>query len=74
MKLLWAREEYVTCCPRKDRSERAWFRAGTSKLRGTRKGSMNGRCPVCNGEDDAVQILLKCSETRRLREHLLSRK
>jgi hypothetical protein len=69
MKLLWAREEYVTC-PRKDRSEIAWFRAGTSKLRGTRKGSMNGRCPVCNGEEDAVQILLKCPETRRLREHL----
>jgi hypothetical protein len=26
----------------------------------------------CNGEEDAVHILLKCPETRRLREHLLS--
>jgi hypothetical protein len=33
-----------------------------------------GRCPHCNGQEDAVHILLKCTETRRLREHLLSRK
>jgi hypothetical protein len=30
--------------------------------------------PLCNGEEDAVHILLKFPETRRLREHLLSRK
>jgi hypothetical protein len=29
---------------------------------------------LCNGEEEAVHILLKCPETRRLREHLLSRK
>jgi hypothetical protein len=38
MKLLWPREEYVMRCSRKDRSGTAWFRAGTRKLRGTRKG------------------------------------
>jgi hypothetical protein len=67
MKLLWAREEYVMCCSRKDRSGIAWFRAGIWKLRGTRKGSENGRCPLCNEKKDAVHILLKCPETRRLR-------
>jgi hypothetical protein len=44
------------------------------KLRGTRNELENGRCPLCNEEDDAVHILLKCPETRRLREHVLSRK
>jgi hypothetical protein len=43
-------------------------------LRGMRKGSEIGRCPLCYGEEDAVHILLKCPETRRLREHLMSRK
>jgi hypothetical protein len=72
MKLLWAREDYVTCCSRKDRSRREWFRAGTGKLRETRKGLENGRCPLCNEEEDAVHIPLKCPETRRLGEDLLS--
>jgi hypothetical protein len=39
MKLLWAREEYVTCCSRKDGSGIAWSKTGIRKLRGTRKGS-----------------------------------
>jgi hypothetical protein len=39
-----------------------------------RKGLVIGTCPLCNGEEDTVHILLKCPETRRLREHLLSRK
>jgi hypothetical protein len=69
MKLLWDREVYVMCGSRDDRSGIAWFRAGTWKLRRMRKGLEIG-----NGEEDAVHILLKCPETRRLREHLLSRK
>jgi hypothetical protein len=52
----------------------AWFRAGMWKLRGIRKGLEIGRCALCNGEEDVVHILLKCPETRRLREHLLSKK
>jgi hypothetical protein len=44
------------------------------KLRGTRKGLENRRCPLCNEEEDAVHILLKCPETIMLRGHLLSRK
>jgi hypothetical protein len=52
----------------------AWFRAGIWKLRGMRKGLEIGRCPLCNGKEDAIHILLKCPEIRRLREHLLSRK
>jgi hypothetical protein len=74
MKLLWASKEYVTCCSRKDRSGMEWFKAGIWKQRGTRKGLQNRRCPLCNEEEDAVHILLKCPETRRLRENLLSRK
>jgi hypothetical protein len=74
MKLLWAREEYVTCCSRKDRSGMAQFKAGIWKLRGTRKGLENVRCPLSNEEEDAVHILFKCLVTRRLKEHLLSRK
>jgi hypothetical protein len=51
-----------------------WFRASIWKLRGMRKNLELGRCPLCNGEEDAVHILLKCPETIRFRRHLLSRK
>jgi hypothetical protein len=64
MKLLWDREDYVTCGSRNDRMGIAWFRVSIWKL----------RCPLCNGEKDAIRILLEYPETRRLREHLLSRK
>jgi hypothetical protein len=43
-------------------------------LRGTKKVLENVRCPLCNEEEDAMRILLKFPETRRLREHVLSRK
>jgi hypothetical protein len=74
MKLLWDREDYVMCGSRNDRMGIAWFRAGIWNLRGIRKGLEVGRCPLRNGEKDAIHILLKYKETRRLREHLLSRK
>jgi hypothetical protein len=54
--------------------EIAWFRAGIWKLRVIRKDLEIGRCTLCNGEEDKVYIILKCPETRRLREHLLSGK
>jgi hypothetical protein len=38
-----------------------------------RKGLEIGRCRLYNREEDEVHILLKCPETRRLRERLLSR-
>jgi hypothetical protein len=53
MKLLWDREDYVMCV-----MGIAWFRAGIWKLRGIRKGLEIGRCPLCNGEEDAVHIIL----------------
>jgi hypothetical protein len=62
------------CGSRNDRIVIAWFRADIWKLRGIRKGLEIGRYPICNGEEDAIHILLKCPETMRLREHLLSRK
>jgi hypothetical protein len=39
-----------------------------------RKGSVNGRCPLCSEDEDPIHILLKCSETRTWRELVLSRK
>jgi hypothetical protein len=39
-----------------------------------RNGLEKGRCPLFNNEQDPVHILLKCSENRKVREHLLSRK
>jgi hypothetical protein len=64
MKLLLATEECVTSCSKQERRETAWFRAGIWKLRGTRKGLENGRCPLCNGKEDVAHILLKCPKTR----------
>jgi hypothetical protein len=58
MKVIWTREEYVMCCISKDRSGIASFKAGIWNLRGMRKGLENGRCPLCNEEEDAVHMLL----------------
>jgi hypothetical protein len=44
------------------------------KLRGMTKGFEKGRCPLSSKDEDAVRILLKCSEIRNWREQFLSRK
>jgi hypothetical protein len=62
------------CCIRNERSGLAWFRTGIWKLRGMRKGFEKGRCPLCSEDEDAIHILLKCSETRKWMEQFLSRK
>jgi hypothetical protein len=74
MKQEWAREEYIVCCTRNERSGLAWFKTGIWKLRGMRKGFEKGRCPLCSEDEDAIHISLKCSETRKWREQFLSRK
>jgi hypothetical protein len=74
MKQEWAREQYISCCTRDERSGLAWFKTGIWKLRGMRKGFEKGRCPLCSEEEDRIHILLKCSETRKWREQFLSRK
>jgi hypothetical protein len=52
----------LVCCTRSERSGSAWFKTGIWKLRGMRKGSEKGRCPLCTEEEDALYIKLKCSE------------
>jgi hypothetical protein len=39
-----------------------------------RKGFEKRRCPLCSEDEDAIHILLKYSETRKLRGQFLSRK
>jgi hypothetical protein len=39
-----------------------------------KEGFRDWKIHLCNGEEDAIHIILKCPETRKLREHLLSRK
>jgi hypothetical protein len=67
MKYEWARDEYIVCCTRNERSGLAGFRSGIWKLRGMRKGFEKGRCPLCSEEKDAIHILLKFSDTRKWR-------
>jgi hypothetical protein len=74
MKQEWAREEYIGCCTRNERSGLACFKTGIWKLRGMRKGFEKGRCPLCSEDEDATHILLKCLETRKWTEQFLSRK
>jgi hypothetical protein len=74
MKQEWATEQYISCCSKTERSGLAWFKTGIWKLKGMRKGSEKGRCPLCSEEEDPIHILLKCSETRKWKEQFLSRK
>jgi hypothetical protein len=49
-----------------------WLKAGIWKLSGISRCFERGRCPLCLGEEDAKQILLKCSETITWREECVS--
>jgi hypothetical protein len=55
MRLVSAREEYIVCCPRKERSGVAWLTAGIWKLRGARKGSVKGRS-LCVEQSKMLRI------------------
>jgi hypothetical protein len=50
MKFVWVREVYTGCCTRNVRSGLVWFKAGTWKLRGMRKGFEKGRHPYVEGK------------------------
>jgi hypothetical protein len=52
-------------CTIKVRSGLAWFKTGTWKLREMRKGFEKGRWPLCTEQDDVLQSVLKCFETRK---------
>jgi hypothetical protein len=52
----------------------AWFKTGVWKLREMRKGFDIGRYPLYSEDEDVVHIILKCSETMKWREQILSRK
>jgi hypothetical protein len=65
VKLEWAKEEYTVCCATNERSGLSRFETGIWNLGGTRKGFEKGRCPVCSEDEDALHILLKCSETKK---------
>jgi hypothetical protein len=66
MKLSWNREDYLMCGSRNDRMGIAWFRAGMWKLRGIRKGLEIGRCPLCNGEEEASFKMSRNKKARYL--------
>lgn len=50
-----------------------WLKNGVWKLKGMKSG-VEGRCPLCSKDEDAIHILLKCLETMIWREQLLCRK
>jgi hypothetical protein len=56
MKQEWAREEYIVCCTRNEKSGMASFRTGIWKLRGMRKGFEKGRCPLCSENEDVLYV------------------
>jgi hypothetical protein len=56
------KENYIDECTRKERTGILWPKAGIWKLRGIRRGSDRGRCPLYLGEVDAKHILIKCPE------------
>jgi hypothetical protein len=66
-------EKHTQFAVKEMRSGSAWFKTGICKLRWMRKGFEKGRCPMCGEEEDALHILLKCSETRNWRKIVLSK-
>jgi hypothetical protein len=47
-------------CSRKEKSGIAWLLAEEWQLKGIRKKSVKGICPICSEKEDARHILLDC--------------
>jgi hypothetical protein len=66
MKLEWGKEVHSVCCTRNERNGLAWLKTGIWKLRGMRRGFVNGGCLLCREEEDVIYILLlKCLEMKK---------
>jgi hypothetical protein len=48
---------YTDCCPRKERNETIWVKAGIWKPRSIRKGFETGICPLILEEKNAKHVL-----------------
>jgi hypothetical protein len=59
MKHKWGEDSYTDECIRKWRMGTIWLNADIGKLRGIKRKSERGRCPLCFGEQDAKYVLLK---------------
>jgi hypothetical protein len=60
IKRKWGKENYINECTRKERMGILLLNPGIWKLRGIRRGSDRGRCPLCLGEENTKHILMKC--------------
>jgi hypothetical protein len=69
----WGKGSYTDECIRKVRMGMLWLKAGIWKLRGSRRGSVREKCPLCLGEEDAKHRLIKCPETKKWREKLCNK-
>jgi hypothetical protein len=61
-------------CKSDGRTGLIWVRLGLWKLRGERRNAEKGRCPLCNEDENVVNILLKRNETQRWRGQFLDNK
>jgi hypothetical protein len=53
----WGKKLYVECWSRKERSGIAWLIAGIWQLKGVRRNTDKGRCPLCFEKEDVEHIL-----------------
>jgi hypothetical protein len=59
-------------CSRKERRGIGWLLGGMWQLKGIRRNTDKGRCPLCVGEEDLRHMLLDCFETRNWRMKFLN--
>ena len=52
----WDKKLYTEWCSGKGRSGIAWLLAAVRQLRGVRRNTRKGRCPLCLCEEDAKHV------------------
>jgi hypothetical protein len=70
MKHKWGTECYTKYCTRNE-IRVAWMKTGVWKLRAIRRGMDKGSCPLCLGNEGAINILLSCPETKKWKTEFL---
>jgi hypothetical protein len=57
MKFCWGKSLYIECGSRKERNGIMWLLAEVWQLKGIRRNTDKGRCPLCIGAEDVIHIL-----------------
>jgi hypothetical protein len=73
LKNSWEKKLYIEVCTQEARRGVGWWKMGIWRVKGVRGNVEQGMYPMCNKEEGWSHIL-RCEETKNLREDLVDKK